>query len=187
MSTPIRAPFAGLAPAARHRLIRRSLAGVVGLGAVMAAVARPMRAGGHDIVAFEVAGDAATVDRIIEGWGPEGVRAAQVQTWMDMGWLVLYATSTSASCATVAAAARRNGHHRLAATGGALGWATWIAAGCDAVENASMIAELSGRRGRLPALARRCALVKFALIGPAVAYALAGLAALGVGRTRAGS
>ena len=182
-----RGPFAAMAPRSRHRLVARSLAGVVGLGAVMQAVARPMRAGGHDIVAFEVAGDAEAVDDIVEDWGPDGVRAAQVQTWMDMGFLVLYGLSTSAGCATVATAARRRGHRRTARVGDLLGWATWIAAACDAVENAAMLAELSGRRGPLPTVARRCALVKFSLIGPAVGYALGGLGAMGVARVRTGA
>jgi hypothetical protein len=175
----MRAPFSTTTAEHRNRVVATAVAGVVGLGAVMAAVARPMRAGGHDIVALEVAGDAETVDRIVLDWGRSGVRAAQTQTWMDMAWLGLYGVSTSAGCAVVAAAARRNGRDRVGLAGELLGWATVVAAACDAVENASMLAELSGARGPLPRLARRCALVKFALIGPAVAYSVGGLAVLG--------
>lgn len=178
------APFASMEPARRARLTARSLAGVVGLGVVMLRVARPMRAGGHDIVPFEIAGDAATVDRIIEDWGPDGVRAARVQTVMDMGYLALYAVSTASGCATVAAEARSEGRDAVAAVGDVLGWAAVVAAGCDAVENASMLAELQGARGPLPALARRCALVKFGLTAPAVLYCAVGLIALRVGRGR---
>ena len=181
----MRGPFAGWEPDRRHRLIRRSTLAVAVSGAVMGAIAKPMRAGGHDIVALEVAGTPERVDEIVDAWGPAGVRAAQVQTWMDMGWLVLYGLSTAAGCATVAAAARRNDRPALAAAGDLLGWGTVVAAGCDAGENASMLAELSGARGGLPALARRCALVKFALILPAVAYSLVGLGALGAARARA--
>ncbi len=170
-----------MGPAARRRLFGRSLAANLAFGAVMLVVARPMRARGSDIVPFELAGDAETVDRIIEGWGPEGVRAARLQTWLDMGYLVSYAVPTAAGCAIVADAARSADRAAVAGLGAVLGWGTIVAAGCDAVENASMLAELGGRRGRLPALARRCALVKFGLIGPAVAYALA---ALVVGRRR---
>jgi hypothetical protein len=150
----------------------------------MLAVAAPMRRAGTDIVPFELAGDAASVDRIIGEWGPEGVRAAKAQTWMDMAYLSLYATATSSACATIATAARGNDRPALAATADALGWAAVVAAGCDAIENAAMLAELSGARGRLPAIARRCALVKFGLITPAALYALGGLAVLGVARLR---
>lgn len=178
----MRGPLAAMEPVARRRLFGRSLAANVVFGAVMLAVARPMRANGSDIVPFEVAGDAETVDRIIEAWGPEGVRAARLQTRLDMGYLVSYAVPTAAGCAIVADAARAADRPVVAGIGTALGWGSIVAAGCDAVENASMLAELGGRRGRLPALARRCALVKFGLILPAVGYALA---ALVVGRPRA--
>jgi hypothetical protein len=174
-----------MAPARRHRLTGATVAGVAGLGAVMLRIAAPMRAGGHDIVPFEVAGDAATVDRIVADWGPEGVAAARLQTWLDMGYLSLYSVATAAGCATVAAAARRNDHPALAAAGDALGWASFVAAGLDAVENASMLAELEGHRGPLPRLAQVCAVTKFSLILPAVAYSLGGLGALGVARLRA--
>ena len=182
----MRAPFAAMEPVARRRLVGRSLAVNVVLSGVMLAVARPMRAGGHDIVPFEVAGDAETVDRIIADWGPEGVRAARLQTRMDMGYLVSYGVATTAGCALVADAARAAGRPGLARLGALLGWGTVVAAGCDAVENASLLAELDGARGRLPALARRCALVKFGLVLPAVAYALGGLAITERARRAAG-
>jgi len=181
-----RGPYAAMDPSRRHRLTGRAVAAVVGASGVMVAVAKPMRDGGHDIVPFEVAGDAATVDRIIDDWGPAGVRAARLQTSLDMGYLALYAVATAAGCATVAAAARRNGHGAVAAAGDVLGWASFVAAGCDAVENASLLAELSGARGPLPRLARTCALTKFSLIVPAVAYSVGGLGALGVARARGG-
>ncbi len=177
-------PYAAMDPTRRNRLVARSLAAVTGMSAVMIAVAKPMRAGGHDIVPFEIAGDAATVDRIIEDWGPEGVRAARIQTSLDMVYPALYAVSTAAGCATVAAAARRNGHEGMAKVGDALGWGSFAAAGFDLVENVSMLAELSGKRGPLPRLARRCALTKFSLILPAVLYALGGLGVLGLARRR---
>jgi len=181
----VRGPFATMDSAARRRLFGRSLALNLVAGAVMLWVARPMRARGYDIVPFEIAGDVETVDRIVAAWGPEGVRAARLQTWMDMGYLVSYAVPTAAGCAIVADAARSADRDLLAGVGAALGWGTIVAAGCDAVENASMLAELSGRRGRLPALARRCALVKFGLLAPAVAYAAVGTGALAVARRRA--
>ncbi len=171
----MRAPFAGMTPEARGRLLGRAIPVTLAYGAVMMWVARPMRARGHDIVPLELAGTAERVDEIVADWGPEGVRAARLQTWLDMGYLVTYAVAIGAGCAHVAG---RVADRRpvLARLGALLGWGTMVAAGCDAVENASMLAELEGRRGRLPALARRCALVKFGLVLPALAYALGGLA-----------
>lgn len=177
-----RGPYAAMDPARRNRLTARTVAGVAGLGAVMLRIAEPMRAAGHDIVPFEVAGDAATVDRILDDWGPEGTRAARLQTWLDMGYLSLYSVATAAGCATVAAAARRHDREAVAVAGDVLGWASFVAAGLDAVENASMLAEIAGHRGPLPRIARSCALVKFGLILPAVAYSLGGLATLGVAK-----
>lgn len=167
------APFAAMADDRRRRLLGRSIAVNLAYGALMLWVARPMRARGTDIVPFEVAGTAERVDEIIDAWGPEGVAAAQRQTWLDMGYLVSYGVAIGAGCAHVAARTRSPLGRRA---GALLGWGTVVAAGCDAVENASMLAELSGARGRLPALARRCALVKFGLVLPALAYALVGLA-----------
>lgn len=175
-----------MAPAARRRLVGRSLVANVVFSGVMLAVARPMRAGGHDIVPFEMAGDAETVDRIIADWGDAGVRAARLQTRLDMGYLVSYGVATTAGCAHVAGAARDAGHPIVAGAGDLLGWATVVAAGCDAVENAAMLAELDGARGRLPALARRCARVKFGLVIPAVAYAVVGMAITERARRAAG-
>lgn len=177
-------PFARLDPARRSRLMARGLAGGAALGAVMVAVAKPMRDRGHDIIPLEVAGDAATVDRIVEDWGPEGVRAARIQTSLDMVFPAFYAVTTAAGCATVAAAARGDGHGATARLGAVLGWGSFAAAGFDLVENVSMLAELSGARGPLPRLARRCALAKFSLILPASAYAVAGLGAMGLSRAR---
>lgn len=162
-----------MTPEARGRLLGRSIPVNLAYGAVMLWVARPMRARGHDIVPLELAGTAERVDEIVDDWGPEGVRAARLQTGLDMGYLVTYAVAIGAGCAHVAARARSP---RVRRAGTWLGWGTVAAAGCDAVENASMLAELSGRRGRLPAVARRCALVKFGLVLPALAYALGGLA-----------
>ncbi len=162
-------------PERRRRLVGRSLLVQAAFGAVMVAVAKPMRAGGHDIVPFELAGDAETVDRIIDDWGDAGVAAARLQTRLDMAYLVSYAVPTAAGCAVTASAARDAGRPGLARLGALLGWGTIVAAGCDAVENASLLAELDGRRGGLPALARRCALVKFGLLALAIPYALGGL------------
>lgn len=180
-----RGPYAAMDPSRRRRLTARAVAAVVGASGAMIAIGKPMRDGGHDIIPFEVAGDAATVDRIIEDWGQAGVRACRIQTSLDMGYLALYAVATAAGCATVAAAARGTDRPGLAAAGDLLGWASFVAAGCDAVENASLLAELSGARGPLPRLARTCALTKFSLITPAVAYSLGGLGILGVSRARA--
>lgn len=182
----VRAPFSTMDVAARRRLVGRSLAVTLAYGAVMVAVARPMRAGGHDIVPFELAGDAETVDRIIDDWGPAGVAAARLQTRLDMGYLVSYGVATTAGCALAASAAAASGRPRLARLGALLGWGTVVAAGCDAVENASMLAELSGRRGPLPRIAQRCAQVKFGLLALSTPYALVGLVVSERARRRAG-
>jgi hypothetical protein len=60
-----------------------------------------------------------------------------------------------------------------------LAWGQLLAAGFDYVENTALLLILSGRDGRLPALARRAALAKFALLFAGWSYMLLGLNARG--------
>lgn len=177
-------PLGGLGGATRDRVLGRSLLGVVVLGAVMGVVGRPMGARGHTIVALELAGTTERVDAVLAAWGDDGRRAATTQTWMDMGWLTLYATSLAAGTAAAADLARRHEWRRAALVADLAGWAAVVGAACDAVENAAMLAELRGRRGGLPALSRRAARLKFALVVPAAGVGLLGAAATVVTRRR---
>jgi hypothetical protein len=60
---------------------------------------------------------------------------------------------------------------------GPVAWAQLAAALFDYVENTALLAILAGRDGNLPALARRAALTKFALLYGGWAYILLGLTA----------
>lgn len=182
----MRAPFSAMEPEARRRLVIWGFVAYLVASLGLLWVAGPMRAGGYDIIPFEKAGDAETVDRIVTAWGPDGVRAARLQTGLDYGYIVIYGVTAAAGCALGVAAARASNRRRLAGLGVLLGWGVVVACGLDMVENAALLAELSGRRGSLPALAKTCALVKFGLLIPAAAYALAGLVSTERARRRAG-
>jgi len=124
------------------------------------------------ILAFEFAGDWATARQILTEWGEAGRIRAGVSLGLDYLFLVLYSTAIALACLW---AAGRLPHPAL---GVALAWAQWVAAGFDASENAALLAILLGaRQGPWPQLARRCAAVKFVLIGSGTLYALGGLIA----------
>jgi hypothetical protein len=130
---------------------------------------RMNRAGGAGIVPFELAGTPERSRRMMERWGEDGRKAARLSLLLDYPFLVSYTGLQVAGCA---AAGR-------VLPGASVVVPSQIAAGAfDAAENTALLGVLSGRdSGRLPALARACALAKFALLGVGWVYALAGLVA----------
>lgn len=163
-----------MAPERRAWVVVGGIAAYAASSALLFAVAEPMRAGGTDILPFEFAGTVERVDEIIVGWGAEGVRAARLQTALDFGYLAIYSTALAATLAHVTAWAA---HPLVRRAGAVLGWAAFLAAGFDVVENVALLFELSGSRGVLPRLAWACAGIKFALVLSGLAFALVGLAA----------
>jgi hypothetical protein len=130
---------------------------------------RMNRAGGAGIVPFELAGTPERSRRMMERWGDDGRRAARISLLLDYPFLVSYTGLQVAGCA---AAGRVLPAGRYVVP-------TQVAAGAfDAAENTALLGVLSGHDGgALPAVARFCALAKFALLGVGWAYALAGLLA----------
>ncbi|HEX4759299.1 MAG TPA: hypothetical protein VH256_00800 [Thermoleophilaceae bacterium] len=130
---------------------------------------RMNRAGGAGIVPFELAGTPERARELMERWGEDGRRAARLSLLLDYPFLVSYTGVQVAGCT---AAGELLPAVRVVV-------ALQVAAGAfDAAENTALLGVLSGREGgRLPAVARACALAKFALLGVGWAYALAGLAA----------
>jgi hypothetical protein len=138
---------------------------------------RMQRTGGPGIIPFELAGTRERAQQIIDTWGGEGCAAARISLLLDYPFPATYAPLQALLClASRDALASRRGTV-LASIGGWLAWAQLAAALFDYVENTSLLLILSGRDGRLPALARRAALVKFALSSAGLGYILLGGAA----------
>ncbi len=125
------------------------------------------------IVTYEFAGDLATVEAILAGWGEPGRVLAGVDLGLDYLFLVAYGSCLALGCALCVPflAARSRALAWLAA---ALSWGSLAAALLDAVENAALIALLLGaRHAALPVVAWRCAAVKFGLVAAGLLFVLA--------------
>jgi hypothetical protein len=137
---------------------------------------RMVRSGGPGIIAFELAGTPERARTIMDRWGPDGQSAARLSLLLDFPYLVTYSGLQLAACDAASRALRRRGATGLAAAGRVIGPMQLAAGAFDAAENTTLLAILSGRNGRLPALARAFASAKFALLTVGWLYAALGLA-----------
>lgn len=135
--------------------------------------------GGPGIIPFELAGTAERANRIIDAWGSDGRRAARRSLLLDYAFPPTYAGLQALGCTATGDRYRAGGRSALAAGGGPLAWGQLAAAGFDYVENTALLLILAGRNGRLPVLARRAALVKFALLFAGWSYMLLGVTVRG--------
>lgn len=171
-------PFRGV-PAYRRRQATWGLAAALLIQLrLFAALERRMRAtGGPGIIPFELAGTPERARRIIDLWGSDGRRAARRSLLLDYAFPPTYASLQALGCTAVGDRYRARGRRVLAAGGGPLAWGQLAAAGFDYVENTALLLILVGRDGRAPALARRAALAKFALLFAGWSYMLLGFTA----------
>ncbi|HKZ55355.1 MAG TPA: hypothetical protein VJ123_07735 [Anaerolineales bacterium] len=137
------------------------------------------------IVTYEFAGDSSTAARILDSWGEQARLWASFSLGLDYLFLVLYSTTIALGC--LWAAGRIGGSAPwLAAVGVPLAWGQWVAALCDATENAALTRMLlMAPSDGLAQLARWTASAKFALILAGLVYsALGALVWLIAGRRR---
>lgn len=122
------------------------------------------------IVSFELAGELRLAQRIVEAWGPAGRVYAGLSLGLDYLFMVAYASSISLGCVLVAHSSAQRAAW-VARLGVALAWAVWAAALLDAVENWALIQVLLGSQAPgWPAVARGCALPKFAIVALGLVY-----------------
>ena len=168
-------PFGGLSAPGRRRTIGVLLTAELAQLAPLLAVERRMRrTGGPGIIPFELAGSSERASEIIATWGEDGCAAARRSLRLDYLFPTTYAPLQALACSASADRLASIGRRRLARVGGALGWARLAAALCDYAENTALLLILGGRNGRLPGLARRAALTKFALNLLGLGYVLLG-------------
>jgi hypothetical protein len=136
------------------------------------------RTGGPGIIPFELAGTPAKANRILDAWGDEGRAAARRSLILDYPFPATYALLHAIACTAVSDRFKERGRSALADAGAPLAWAQLAAAIFDYVENTALLLNLSGRHKRLPAIARRAALTKFALTYAGWGYVLLGIAAV---------
>jgi hypothetical protein len=169
-------PFAAWTRPARVRAFIAATLTTLVVGAGLAMVAAPLATGAapQGIVSFELAGDAQTAARMLASWD-EGQRIrAGITLGADYLFLLAYPLSLALACGLVA--------ERLGGTatraGALLAWGQLAAAPLDAIENAALVQVLLGATGDAwPALARACALPKFALVALGLGYVVLGGAA----------
>jgi hypothetical protein len=172
-------PFRSLPTRQRRHVTRALAAGVlVQLGFFVALERRMRNTGGPGIIPFELAGTAERAKRITDTWGPDGLRAARFSLLLDYAFPPTYAPLQALGCTAVAEGFAQGGRPVLAASGAPLAWGQLAAAGFDYVENTALLLILAGRDGALPAIARRAALAKFALLFAGWGYMLLGVAAV---------
>jgi hypothetical protein len=181
-------PYQRIAPRHRPAVFLFFLGLTLALMIALLAIDAPLQtaAAPMGIVSYELAGTVDVAQRILDSWSPHAQRYAAFSLGLDYLYMPAYAVAIGLPCAWLAAS---RGPRRLAVgLGVALAWGLIAALLCDAGENVGLATMLlSGVREPWPALARGCAMVKFALIGAGLAYA--GLAALAqlLARGRAGA
>jgi hypothetical protein len=134
------------------------------------------RTGGAGIIALELAGSRERARKLMDRWGTEGRAAARKSLLLDFVFPPTYASFQALACLASSDALAHRGQNGLAAAGPVLAWSQAAAAGFDYLENVSLLLVLGGRERRFAPLARRAALVKFALLALGLGYV--GLAAV---------
>lgn len=188
----MRHPEPAFAPAAHAKLPRMThrrwlwTLGIatLALGAVeLLYDGRMQDAGGHGIVAFEVAFTSGKAQEILVAWGAKGHDAAVASLWFDFLYLTAYGLFLWLAIRAVGDGLRVRGRERLATPAAAISLLPLVAAAADAVEDAFLLLQLGGRAATIgPPLAGAFATLKFACLAVAIVYLLAGLIAMGLTR-----
>ncbi|MBI2433076.1 MAG: hypothetical protein HYV26_09415 [Candidatus Hydrogenedentes bacterium] len=168
-------PLQRVSPGAFWALYWFALGATFFLAAALGQLGRPyeskMGAAGqtYTVLDLEFAGSARQLDAMLEVWGPEGRRAAIMQTLLDYFFLLAY--STTIAMGVLALAGHTQG--RMAAAGVQLAWGQWLAAALDALENSALLVSLLGTPANpWPQIAFACAAAKFALVFAGLLYVL---------------
>ncbi len=136
------------------------------------------------IISFELAGDLPAAQAILASWNAQAKIQAGLSLGADYLFMLVYATAIGLGCVLVARLfASRS--PTLAFVGGFLAWAQWGAAALDALENYALIRLLLGSvQAYWPAMAKWCAIPKFALVAAGLLYAVLGALVAMVPRSR---
>ena len=170
-------PFSWLSHSAQKRAFWIALGLTIAVLAGMNIVGGPLNtpAAPAAIISFEFAGSIAVASEMINSWGEKGAVLAAISLGIDYLFLVAYSIAISLGCVLIAGAVYNNAR-AAARVGIVLAWAQFAAATLDAVENYALIRVVLGSTADLwPALARACAIPKFAIVGLGLLYLIVGL------------
>ena len=127
------------------------------------------------IVSMEFEKNYEQARQIINSWGPRGRVYAALSIGLDYLFLVVYALFISLCCVKIAKLLK----YRLtffSSLGLLLGWAQFIAAFLDAVENFALIHLILDSSVQIwPLVARWCAIFKFGIVGAGLLYIAVGI------------
>ena len=127
------------------------------------------------IIEFELARTSEQASEFYGELGESGRDAARESLYLDYPYLILYGLFYASACIVVGARAAERGMAGVARWGRPLAIAALVAAGCDAVENLSLLRVLEGHTDQpWPGIAFTFATAKFALAACAVLYAVIG-------------
>jgi hypothetical protein len=173
---PFLGPFGRASPGARRRVLWIAGAAALVLWVFLLVQDQEIEdTGGPGIVPFEVAGTSEQAREILADWGEQGREDARTSLIVDYAYLVAYSIFLAVGCTIAGVRLARRGMSRLARIGPLLGWAQFVAAACDAIENAALLRVLDGHTDVYPGIALYSAIPKFALAGLGLAYVIAGL------------
>ncbi len=127
------------------------------------------------IISYELAGSVPAAQAILDSWDQHAKLYAAFSLGLDYLYMPCYALTIGLACAW---AARRLGArwHAVGVLGMVLAWGQAAAVLCDATENFALLKMLLAAAVEpWPAVARWCAVIKFAWVIAGLVYALAGL------------
>jgi hypothetical protein len=169
-------PFLWLSPEDRKRLWFGSLIiSAVSLRAIMVLDESLITdAAPSGIISLEFAGSMARAQKILSSWDVGAKVRGALSIGIDYLFLVAYALFISIACANIAKALMIE-RLLMAKIGFMLGWAQFLAASLDAIENVALIQLLLGSQRELYTwIAWGCAGIKFSLVGLGLAYMIIG-------------
>ena len=126
----------------------------------------------YDIIDFELAFTEEEAGTILKTWGPDLQREALKSLYIDFAYLVSYALFLSSLTLLLT----RSAHTKLQRTGAVIARMPWVAAVLDAAENIFLIHVITASSipGASVFCAGICAVIKFGLVGIAIAFIIAG-------------
>ena len=181
----MKSPYGNLSNQRRKLYFRISLVFTLFLMAALNIAGAPMTtdAAPYGIVSYELAGNVAGAQAILDSWDQDARLAAAFNLGLDYLFMPAYAFTISLACLWAGEVLKQR-NWPLAFAAIALAWGQWLAAGLDALENLALTRVLlTGATSPWPEMAAWCASIKFGIIALGILYALLAVAATWLARS----
>ena len=164
----MRHPLEAIAASRRRVVFGALLATTLVLMAVLLSVDREFSPG---IVAFELARDGDRAAAMVAGWDATARAWVGFSLGLDYVYLCAYSTTIGLACIMLGSSLRARGALGMAALAAPVAWMQWLAAGFDAVENATLLDTLTNAGyPRFAPASWALASAKFALVALGLAH-----------------